>query len=59
MEGFTLVGFVHDEIISEVPIEQAEELKKKQEDIMVTAMQKVVPNVNITVESVITKEYCK
>ena len=54
-----IVGFVHDEIISEVPEEKAEEMLRLQEEIMISSMRKVVPNIEITVESNVTKEYCK
>lgn len=57
--GFKVVGFVHDEIITEVPQEKAEELIKKQESIMIDSMKKVVPDVKIGVESVISNYYTK
>lgn len=57
--GYKLVGFVHDEIICEVPRERAEELLPEQEKIMIRAMQSVVPDVKIGVESMISKVYTK
>jgi len=58
-EGFKLVGFVHDEIITEVPKEKAEEMRVLQEQIMVQSMQVVVPDIQIQVESTISERYCK
>jgi len=57
--GFRVVGFVHDEIICEVSRESAEELLPVQEKIMVRAMQSVVPDVKIGVESMISGWYTK
>ena len=57
--GFELVGFVHDEIITEVPENTAEEMRGLQEEIMVNSMSLVVPDVKISVESTISPRYCK
>lgn len=57
--GFNIVAFVHDEIVSEVPEDKAEEMLKEQERIMIEAMKQVVPDVKISVESMITKRYSK
>tara|TARA_Y100000817_G_scaffold314329_1_gene312815 strand:- start:698 stop:2395 length:1698 start_codon:yes stop_codon:yes gene_type:complete len=57
--GFKLVGFVHDEIITEVPENTAEEMRGLQEKIMVESMSLVVPDVKISVESTISPRYCK
>ena len=57
--GYTVVGFVHDEIICEVRDDRVEELLKEQERIMISSMQQVVPDVKIGVESMISKEYTK
>ena len=57
--GFRVVGFVHDEILTEVPKEKAEELIKLQEKIMVDSMASVVPDVKIGVESMISDYYTK
>ena len=60
--GFKIVGFVHDEIISEIPNtnkEQVSELLRLQESIMVSSMQQVVPDVKISVESQISECYTK
>lgn len=54
-----VVGFVHDEVVSEVPETVAKELLLEQERIMVEAMSVVVPDVKIRVESQISKHYCK
>ena len=58
-KGFKVVGFIHDEIISEVPESEMIEMLGLQEEIMVESMKNVVPNVHISVESTISKEYCK
>jgi DNA polymerase I-like protein with 3'-5' exonuclease and polymerase domains len=58
-EGFTITGFVHDEIICEVPEENVEELKNKMEEIMIKGMKKVVPDVAVGVESEVSKYYTK
>ena len=57
--GFKVVGFVHDEIICEVPINEVEFKKKQMEKIMVDSMQNIVPDVKIGVESTISERYCK
>lgn len=57
--GFKIVGFVHDEIITEVDEDKASELLKKQEKIMIDSMNLVVPEIKITVESQISKCYTK
>lgn len=57
--GLQVVGFVHDEVISEVPIEKAKEMLVQQEKIMIESMYKVVPDIIITVESQISPFYTK
>ena len=57
--GFELVGFVHDEIITEVPENTVEKMRRLQEEIMVNSMSLVVPDVKISVESTISPRYCK
>lgn len=57
--GFKIVGFVHDEIITEVLKETADDLLKTQEKIMIDSMRTVVPDVTISVESQISERYCK
>ena len=57
--GFKIVGFVHDEIITEVPENTIEEMRRLQEEIMVNSMSLVVPDVKISVESTISPRYCK
>ena len=59
LHGFKLVGFVHDEIISEVPVCDAERLLPKQEQIMINAMRIITPDVKVAVESVISNFYTK
>lgn len=58
-QGFKIVGFVHDEIITEVPKSKVKELTSKQEKIMIDSMKVVVPDVSIAVESTISERYCK
>jgi DNA polymerase-1 len=57
--GFKLSGFVHDEIITEVGEDKAEEMLPIQEKIMVDAMKMLVPDVKVAVESQISKVYTK
>ena len=57
--GFKVVGFVHDEIITEVPKKLSESLVKEQEKIMIESMQTVVPDVKVGVESNISDFYTK
>ena len=57
--GFKVVGFVHDEIICEVPENEVEFKQKQMEKIMVDSMQNIVPDVKIKVESTVSKRYCK
>ena len=54
-----IVGFCHDEIICEVPLNKAEELLPLQEKIMIDSMREVVPDVKIGVESMISDHYTK
>ena len=58
-EGFRLRGFVHDEVITEVDLASIEADREKIEAIMIKAMQVVVPDVRISVESTISERYCK
>ena len=57
--GFAIVGFVHDEIITEVPENRLEEMRILQERIMIDSMSIVVPDVKVGVESTVSKRYCK
>jgi DNA polymerase I-like protein with 3'-5' exonuclease and polymerase domains len=58
-QGFKVVGFCHDEIITEVDKNKAEELLKVQEKIMIDSMNVVVPDVKIGTESMISPHYTK
>jgi len=58
-QGFKIVGFVHDEIISEVPSQSAGKRIKEQEQIMIDSMREVVKDVEIRVESMISEHYTK
>jgi DNA polymerase I-like protein with 3'-5' exonuclease and polymerase domains len=57
--GFKIVGFVHDEILTEVPEEKVEKMLLLQEKIMIESMGIVVPDVKISVESQISRTYTK
>jgi DNA polymerase-1 len=57
--GFKVVGFVHDEIITEVPEKLANEMLVNQEAIMVDSMKVVVPDVDVKVESQVSEVYTK
>ena len=57
--GFKTVGFVHDEIITEVPESQVKMLTNRQEKIMIDSMKIVVPDVKVGVETTVSKRYCK
>ena len=57
--GINVVGFVHDEIVSEIASEDAEKTLKLQEQIMIDSMQIVCPDVKIKVESQISEVYTK
>lgn len=57
--GFKIVGFVHDEIICEVREEDVETSLPLMEKIMVDSMATVVPDIKVSVESQISKKYCK
>lgn len=57
--GFKIVGYVHDEIITEVDEKDSEKLLAIQEKIMIESMKKVVPDVNISVESQVSRCYTK
>ena len=58
-EGFKVVGFVHDEIICEVSTEESEEKLVIQERIMIDSMRSVIPDIRISVDSMISERYCK
>ena len=57
--GFKIVGFVHDEIITEVDVLQESSLLEIQESIMVESMRQVCPDVAVGVESNIVDVYTK
>lgn len=57
--GFKIVGFVHDEIICEVPKEDADKMLIIQEKVMIDSMRVVIPDVKIAVESQISDFYTK
>lgn len=57
--GFKVVGFVHDEILTEVPEENAESALVLQEKIMIDSMKEVVTDVAVSVESMVSAYYTK
>lgn len=57
--GFKIVGFVHDEIITEVKKDEADFKLKLQEEIMVMSMKEVVTDVRVSVESEVSEHYTK
>ena len=58
-KGLELVAFVHDEIVIEVSKGDAEEAQKALEAIMIEGMKKVVPDVDVRVESKVSEVYTK
>jgi DNA polymerase I len=58
-EGLTLRGFVHDEVISEVKLEDVDKFVAIQEKIMIDSMSIVCPDVKISVETTVSPVYCK
>lgn len=57
--GYKIVGFIHDEIVCEVPKNKVDKLLKPMEDIMVNSMREVVPDVSVGVESMISEVFTK
>jgi DNA polymerase-1 len=58
-QGHKIVGFVHDEIITEIDRNNALKNMSLQENVMINAMKQVCPDVEIKVESTISEVYCK
>lgn len=57
--GFKIVGFVHDEIICEVPEESDKSKLLEMEKIMIDSMRTVCPDIKISVESQLSYVYTK
>lgn len=57
--GYNTVAFIHDQLVVECPIAEAEEGLKTIGDIMVSAMKKVIPDVKISVEGEIRDRWGK
>lgn len=57
--GFKIVGYVHDEIITEVDEADIDRLLPIQEKIMIDSMNMVAPDVKISVESQVSECYKK
>jgi len=58
--GYTIVNFIHDEVIIEIP--EDENLPAKIVDIerlMIQGMQKVVPGANVRVETSVRRSFSK
>ena len=57
--GLFPVTFVHDEVISEVPIEGAHEVSHLKTEIMIEEMQKLCPDVKISAEPALMRSWFK
>jgi DNA polymerase-1 len=57
--GIDVVGFVHDEIISEVPLGSEHAFKQMQEETMIEQMKIICPDVRVSVETTISEVYTK
>jgi DNA polymerase I-like protein with 3'-5' exonuclease and polymerase domains len=58
--GYRIVNFIHDEIVIEVPLDQhADEHVLRIREIMITAMQEVVPDIHIDVEVAVMECWSK
>lgn len=63
VRGWRIVNFIHDEILQEVsaalPLEERTRQIKEIENVLITAMKKVCPDVNIRVESALMTKWLK
>lgn len=59
LQGCPQVLFVHDEIVTQVPIDRAEEARAEQDRIMIEAFAAVCPDVPIRVDSHVESRYTK
>ena len=58
-ETWKLVAIVHDEILLEVPTDDAEEAKQVLENCMITGMKNIIKDIPVIVESSISNNWCK
>lgn len=59
LPGLYPVAMIHDEILAEVDVDIAHELAYGLRDVMVAAMQKLIPDVKITAEPVLMERWSK
>ena len=57
--GMKIVGFVHDEILCEFSLDNAEKELDKMQNIMVESMKEVVPDIKVGVEGFLSPYYTK
>lgn len=58
-QGFSVVGFTHDEIICEVNDEDIDSAVPQIEETLIKEMRKIVTRVKVDVETTVSKRYCK
>ncbi|NMB44582.1 MAG: hypothetical protein GX995_10695, partial [Clostridiales bacterium] len=58
-ETWKLVAIVHDEILLEVPTDDAEEAKEVLENCMIEGMKKIIRDIPVIVETSISNNWCK
>lgn len=58
-ETWKLVAIVHDEILLEVPADDAEEAKQVLENCMIEGMKKIIKDIPVIVETSISNNWCK
>lgn len=58
-ETWKLVAIVHDEILLEVPTDDAEEAKEVLENCMIEGMKKIIKDIPVIVETSISNNWCK
>lgn len=57
--GYKIVAFIHDQIMIESDIEDAEKDMDKVQQIMIESMKEVIPDVKISTEGQILERWCK
>ena len=58
-DSWRLVAVIHDEILLEVPEDEAEEAKKILESCMVEGIKTIVKDIPIIVDSSVSNNWCK
>lgn len=58
-ETWKLIAIVHDEILLEVPTDDAEEAKEVLENCMIEGMKKIIKDIPVIVETSISNNWCK